>query len=246
METATVTALPQAAEAAAPQALSAFNNPRQAVAMAMQSGDLAMVAKFMDLQERYDANEARKAYVAAMAAFKLNPPEILKGKAVSFNDVSYKHATLADVCTAAIKGLAQVGISHSWDTKQEGGRVIVTCTLTHELGHRESTTLEAGLDNSGKKNSIQQLGSTITYLQRYTLKMITGLAEADDDDDGKGAADAPPVITEDQAANIEALITEIGINRQKFMEWIRADKIGDIPARAYATVIRELEARRAR
>lgn len=229
----------------APAALALAGNPAQAVALAMARGDLAQVERFMALQERWEANEARKAYVAAMARFKQNPPQITKGKLVSYTGTSYKHATLADVCDAAIQGLAQVGIAHNWDTKQEGGKVIVTCWLTHEQGHRESTSLSAGLDDSGKKNSIQQLGSTITYLQRYTLKMITGLAEADDDD-GRAAAPAVELVSDEQAANIEALITEIGIDRAKFMAWTRLQRIADIPAKNYQTVVRELEARRAR
>lgn len=226
--------------------------PMHLLQVAIDKGeDLDRLQKLMDLQDRWEAGQARKAYVSAMARFKQNPPEILKGKQVSFRNktgglTEYKHATLADVCVAAIKGLADVGISHSWSVEQGSGQIRVTCTLTHEAGHSESVSMHAAADESGNKNAIQAIGSTTSYLQRYTLKMITGLAEADDDDDGKGAADAPPTITEDQAANIEALITEIGINRAKFMEWIRADKIGDIPARAYATVIRELEARRAR
>ena len=42
-------------------------------------------------------------------------------------------------------------------------------------------------DNSGSKNSIQAIGSTTTYLQRYTLFSILGLA-AGEDDDGSAAS----------------------------------------------------------
>ena len=54
----------------------------------------------------------------------------------------------------------------------------MTCVLSHRDGHFEETTLTAGRDDSGKKNAIQQVGSTITYLQRYTLKAALGLAAA--------------------------------------------------------------------
>jgi len=53
------------------------------------------------------------------------------------------------------------------------------------MGHSESVTLQSATDDSGKKNNIQALGSAITYLQRYTLLSITGLATEDQDDDGK-------------------------------------------------------------
>jgi len=141
-----------------------------------------------------------------MAEFKRNPPEIFKRKQVAFttrdgDTTSYKHATLGDVTTAIINGLAQHGISHRWDTKQDGGRIIVTCILTHNLGHSESTSLEGAPDASGKKNGIQQVASTVTYLQRYTLLGASGLATKDEeDDDGAGAAPPPEVPAELLAA----------------------------------------------
>lgn len=171
------------------------------LAMAMQAMKAGMTVADMramlDLQKDWEANEARKAYVAAMAEFKRNPPEIFKRKQVAFttrdgDTTSYKHATLGDVTTAIINGLAQHGISHRWDTKQEGGKITVTCILTHSLGHSESTSLEGAPDASGKKNGIQQVASTITYLQRYTLLGASGLATKDEehDDDGRGAGAA--------------------------------------------------------
>jgi hypothetical protein len=48
-------------------------------------------------------------------------------------------------------------------------------------------------DQSGGKNAIQARGSTVTYLQRYTLLSAFGLVAADEDDDGrKGVKPEPP------------------------------------------------------
>lgn len=41
-------------------------------------------------------------------------------------------------------------------------------------------------DTGGAKNAIQARASTKTYLERYTLKAITGLSEQNDDNDGRG------------------------------------------------------------
>lgn len=60
--------------------------------------------------------------------------------------------------------------------------VTVTCIISHRDGHFEENTLSAGRDESGNKNSIQAVGSTLTYLQRMTLKASLGLAASDDDD----------------------------------------------------------------
>ena len=165
------------------------------------------------LQKEWEANEARKAYVAAIAEFKKDPPEIFKRKFVGYDNrdgttTGYHHATLGDVTQAISSGLALHGISHRWDTKQEHGRVIVTCTLTHRLGHSESTTLEAAPDGSGKKNGIQQVASTVTYLQRYTLLAASGIATKDVEDDD-GAASGAPVTQEEQPEQPPAEPTKV-------------------------------------
>ena len=52
-------------------------------------------------------------------------------------------------------------------------------------------TMAAGPDGSGGKNAIQAIGSTVSYLERYTLLAATGLATEDQDDDGRGANPVP-------------------------------------------------------
>ncbi|MFQ8890671.1 MAG: ERF family protein, partial [Bilophila wadsworthia] len=41
-------------------------------------------------------------------------------------------------------------------------------------------------DNTGSKNTVQSMGSAITYARRYSLSALVGVV-ADDDDDGEGA-----------------------------------------------------------
>ena len=151
-----------------------------------QGADIDKLEKLMALQERWEKNEARKAFVAAMNKFKANPPVITKNHAVSFGETNYRHATLDHVCDEVTKGLSAVGITHAWKVTQDKEFITVICVLTHELGHSEETQLIGAPDKSGSKNSIQAIGSTVTYLQRYTLFAACGLA-AKNDDDGRGA-----------------------------------------------------------
>ena len=114
-------------------------------------------------------------------------PQIVKDKQVAFLDVKYKHAELDQVAGKIGEALAKVGIAHRWEVDQKSvpGQVSVTCILTHELGHSESVTIAAPPDNSGKKNPVQQVASTISYLQRYTILSATGLATGEADNDGR-------------------------------------------------------------
>jgi len=172
--------------------------PGQMLAIAVQQGaDLQKLEKLMDLRDRWEAGEARKAFTAALAAFKAEPVRILKTKKVDIpGGAKFAHATLADVCDGVVMVLSKHGLSHRWELKQlQNGWPEVTCILTHQAGHSERTTLAAPADDSGKKNNIQQIASTVTYLERYTLMAAVGLSAKDMDDDGRGGkqlqAEAP-------------------------------------------------------
>lgn len=197
---------------------------------ALQSGmTVEQMQGMLAIQKEWEANEARKAYVVAMAEFKKNPPEIFKRKTVAFGETSYNHATLGDVTTAIVNGLADHGISHRWDTKQhEGGRIVVTCILTHNMGHSESTSLEAQPDNSGKKNGIQQMASTVTYLQRYTLLGASGLATKDmEDDDGKAAGGESLMLAE-WTEKVNAALTVEVLTKTRQMAGQAFQEVGDV------------------
>lgn len=170
----------------------AIRTPAQLIEMAVAKGSTAdELGKLMELQLRWEANEARLAYIAAMKKFKESAPEIIKTAKVRYENkdkswTEYNHAEL-DIITLSIgESLKQVGITHSWRTSEGlNARIIVTCVLTHEQGHSEDVATLAGPpDASGGKNNIQAIGSTTTYLQRYTLLAGTGLAAKGQDNDG--------------------------------------------------------------
>lgn len=197
--------------------------PMTLVSLALQQGaDLDRLERLMAMQERHEANEARKAFHEALAAFKANPPQILKDKLVSFEGqkgkTEYKHATLGSVAAAVGASLAAFGLSHRWTVEQlDGGMIRVTCLLSHALGHTESVSLQATADDSGGKNKVQAIGSTVTYLERYTLLAATGVAAMEQDMDGRAppAADAgPQELPEELAAAVEEAVAG-GLNLYK-------------------------------
>lgn len=177
------------------EALALVGTPAELLQIAVsQNADIDKLTKLMDLYERWERNEARMAYVESMVDFKKSPPEILKNGHVHFETkngdiMEYDYATLDHICDEVIAGLATHGLSHRWKTEQGAQGIIrVTCIITHESGHQEETALEGFPDASGGKNSIQAIGSTVSYLQRYTLLAATGLAAAGVDNDGAGGA----------------------------------------------------------
>lgn len=250
----TTTGLP-AQPVARPLAPAPASNPYMAmVHTAMDSGrGIEQLDRLLDLQLKWDAEQARRAWVAAMAAFKADPIVIEKRKLVEFttrdgDTTSYRHATLADVVDAVVAGMGRHGLSHRWDVKQETGQVAVTCTVTHRDGHSESVTMQAAPDASGKKNSIQQVASAVTYLQRYTLMAATGVAAKDMDDDGRHAdVEDEEAITDEQAKALSDLIDVAVNNREAFMVWVSAragykiEDIARLPAKHFQIVHSQLE-----
>jgi len=176
-------------------AVLAANSPMGMMMAAVKQGiPLDQIKEMMAIQREWEADEARKAFNDAFAAFKSEAVEIIKRKQVEFKTdrgtTSYKHAELSDVVTAVGPALSKHGFAWGWDVEQKDGRIHVTCTLVHRLGHEKSVTLSAPPDESGKKNTIQAIASTTTYLERHTLKAVCGISEKGDDNDGAGADDA--------------------------------------------------------
>ena len=209
-----------------------------------QGADMAQLEKFMDLKERYDANEARKAFTMALAAFKSEGVHIGKDKEVSYSGTFYTHASLGNIIDKATPILSKHGFSHRWETNQsDAGIIKVSCILTHESGHSESTSLQSAPDVSGKKNPIQAIASAITYLERYTFLAITGLAVQDmAEDDGQYAC--LELISEDQVITLGDLIDEVKADKANFLKYLKVESLDELPTSKYDAAVKALESKR--
>jgi hypothetical protein len=166
--------------------------------------DVAQLERLYNLKRQVEADDAKREMSNALAQFKKNAPKLFKDAHVAYKTdkgvTEYDHATLGAICEVIIESLADYGLTHSWNPKTIGpSRVSVTCILQHGIATRE-VTLEADFDLSGKKNVIQGQGSAITYLERYTLLAVVGLAvKGMPDDDGRAtqaSENAVAILTE--------------------------------------------------
>jgi hypothetical protein len=214
-----------------PRAL-AVVTPMDMIQRAVESGaDISMLEKLMGLQERWEASQGRKAFDEAIAAAKSEIPPIERN-AEGHN--SKRYADFSAIAKVVDPILGKHGLSYRFRTHQSD-RISVTCILSHKSGHSEETTLAGPPDQTGNKNAIQAIGSTLTYLQRYSLVQMLGLAAARDDD-GKVAAGAP-TLTQEQADELRDLIEAHGRDRAKFLKWAKVDRIEDIRADYFASCV---------
>ena len=196
-----------------------------------QGADVGQLTALMDLQERWEAGEAQKAYIAAMSLFQADCPIIEKMS----DGHNSRYANLPDTLKQIKELMKTHGFVHSWKTDQINSDITVTCCVTHKGGHKEFASLSAAPDKTGNKNDVQAVGSTNTYLQRYTLFSVLGLASAEQDDDANSAF-SHEAISIDQETAIIALLEETGIDQAKFLVWAKAETVGDILERIPAAV----------
>jgi uncharacterized membrane protein len=210
--------------------------PMSMLDRAVASGaPIEVLEKLMGLQERWEANQARKAFDEAIAEAKAEIPPIIKNR-TGHNDKRY--ADIAALATVVDPIISQQGLSYRFRTVQEGSVISVTCVLSHRAGHSEDHTLSGPADTSGSKNAIQAIGSTLTYLQRYSLIQALGLAASNDDDGA--AAGAGEAISDEQIAQLRKAIKDFDADETKIAAFAKVETIEEIPAQLFDKAVAAL------
>ncbi len=121
-----------------------------------------------------------------------------------------RYAPLDKVLDAITPALTKHGLCRGWRqsmaTEGEGEHSIVVVTVTAFIAHAEGQSIESSL-SWGVPDDVQKLGAALTYMRRYTMEAIAGVA-ADSDDDGNGAAGTtkPAAVNQRNAAKTKAAI----------------------------------------
>ena len=145
------------------------------------------------------------------------------------------------------------GFSLSFDEadspKPEHVRVL--CYVAHTDGHCRTYHRDMPADGKGAKGGdvmtkTHAIGSAFTYGQRYLLKGIFNVAVGGDDDDGNaaGSDETTGFITEKQAADLKALLTEVDANIPNFLKWAKAESIEKIASKNFKAVMAAVEEKR--
>lgn len=179
--------------------------------------------RLMALQERWEAAQARKEFIAAMALARAKFGPILKRNEGYAG--RYRYETLPDVMAAVDGPLSENGFNYDWVTEDlPDGRIRVTCVLTHDGGHTKRNSLSGDpkdtADVKANMNGLQRMGGAITYLQRYTLKAALGIAAASDTD-GAGPPESGGLITAEQYQQLSSLIEETRADESKVLARVK-------------------------
>lgn len=152
--------------------------------------------ELVELHERLKRSAAEEAFNEAIQRFQADCPVVDHDQAATVrsskgegSSYSYTFASLPHIVKTIKPLLKECGLSYSFDSKVEKGLITVTCTIHHVMGHKRTSTFEAAASGAPGMSDIQKYASTITYGQRYALKLGLGLMTVDTDDDGRGSGD---------------------------------------------------------
>jgi hypothetical protein len=200
------------------------------------------------------AEQAKAAYVLAMAEFQANCPAIPRKTVNSFfktvdrNGVSKPrmYASLEDIGATIRPHLGPCGLSYKWSgMKVEGGVMSLDCIISHSKGHSERSTVSLPTESKAGASEAQKAGALMTYAQRYSLIQALGLTTCDEDDDA--AMDAGPsaeTITESQAADLDTAIENVRSDRAAFCKYYGISRVGELPASKLQHALTMIERKR--
>lgn len=199
--------------------------PMEMIGKALEMGVSADILKqMMDLRDREDAKLARRAFDAAISLAKSKTTPVLKN-ATGHNNKRY--ADFSAVSRMVDPILSEFGLSYRFKTAQND-KITVTCVLSHKDGHSEETTLCAPSDTTGNKNAIQAIGSTITYLSRYSLMASLGLS-ASEDDDGRAAGKTDEQLRKISPEQVKTILKLLEETKSDVEQFCHVGKISAVP-----------------
>lgn len=210
--------------------------------------DVGKVEKLMEMYERIQAKNAEAAFNAAMTGAQSEMGRISADATNPQTRSNYASYGKLDSVLRPI--YTKHGFALSFDEGESiPDHVLVLCNVSHNSGHSRIYRKLMPADGKGAKGGdvmtkTHASGAAMSYGMRYLLKGIFNVAIGEEDNDGNGAK--LPRITEKQAADIRALITEIGVDQAKFLKYMQASSVEEIPAQAFKDAVAALEKRRSK
>lgn len=175
-----------------PRELAAQPTPMELLQVAIEKDiDTDKLEKLMELQERWEANQARRLFSEAMHACQQEMPMVIRDAENS--QTKSRYARLERIQHDVRPVYSQHGFSLSYGEGQAArdGYKRTICDVRHSAGHVEQYHLDLPIDGVsakgnpiGSMNPVQAAVSTTTYGQRRLLCMIFNITVAGEDFDG--------------------------------------------------------------
>ena len=206
---------------------------QKALASGRGAEEMAIAERVVELQFKWEKNEAKKAYAADFAEMDF-PPIYKTAKGLNSSYPPW-HETLRTI--KPILRAHGFALSFTSAKPDEKDRIPIYATLTHKLGHSETGEIWQPIGQVSRgMNANQAIASATTYGQRYAAANLLNLEFVDMDDDAQSFSLITPV----QREKIEELITECKLTplaRSKFLDVMKVKAVADITFENYSAAI---------
>jgi len=212
------------------------------------SVDIEKMERLMQMHERIQAKQAESAFNVAMSAAQAEMRRVSADATNPQTRSDYASYGKLDRVLRPIYTKHGFSLTFSDGETQKPEHVRVTCLVRHVGGHKETHWKDMPADGKGAKGGdvmtkTHAAGAAQQYGMRYLLKGIFNVAIGEDDNDGNEPEEC---LSEEQIANIEALLSEVGANKGAFLKWAKVSSLSEIPAANYDAVVKTIQAKRAR
>ena len=167
--------------------------PQTLISQAITQGvNVETMEKLMNLQDRWESKQAKKAFDEAMAKFQSLCPTIKKDRAVNNSaakggGLRYKFAPLDSIVSQVKRILQECGFSYTIQAEMNGNLVTAICKVTHSMGHSQESSFQVPTDAEAFMNAQQKFGAALTFAKRYAFCNAFGIMTGDEDVDANAA-----------------------------------------------------------
>jgi hypothetical protein len=203
--------------------------------------DADQLDKLLTLQERWERNQAEKAFNEAMTDCQNEMPPVVRN--CQNKQTGSMYADLEGVQKIARPIYSKYRFAPSFgeaDCPLPNHKRTI-CDLRHDAGHTAHYHLDLPVDGVGAKgnpignmNPVQGCISTTSYGQRRLLCMMFNITVVGEDDDGQGVTEK---ITEKQAAVIHEWLVATATEERRFLNWAQCESVAALPAKKYEAAI---------
>lgn len=203
-------------------------DPMAMIALAIEKGlDAEQLNRLMDLKDRHEATEARKAFALAMQECQAAMAPIARNATNPHTKSAFANLEAVNRAITPIYTKHGFSLSYGSGEAKRPDDIRITCRVMHKAGHSEDYFLDLPPDGVGAKggspamNPVQGRGSTVSYGRRYLALMIFNLTIGDDTD-GNGPESEDTLL----AAEVDELRELVRSKGRSDEEVLRFLKVG--------------------
>ena len=146
----------------------------------------------------------------------------------------HRYATLDDLKIAALPCLTNHGLRVQQGPTWMEGQLFITTRIIHKPSGEYIEGCMPAFPIPLVKNDIQAFGSQLSYVERYSYKMMVGIITDDEDDDGErsmnfSSYEKPQTITKEQIEQLDYELSDHPDIKNKLLSALNIIKLESMP-----------------